>query len=87
MGPATNRACEEGPGLFPHRTASLEHLMRGGQLVSGLGWESGAGGGVLFMKNTIITFRSLEGASRLEQIWGLGEREASGKGMSAMAAA
>lgn len=29
------------------------------QLVLGVGWESGAGGGVLFMKNEIITFRSV----------------------------
>lgn len=33
----------------------------------------GAGGGVLFMKNKIIKFRSVEGGTGLKQIWGPGK--------------
>lgn len=52
------------------KTLCLGHLMRRGQLIWGVGVGIGAGGGVLLVKNKIIKFRSVEGATGLKEFGG-----------------
>ena len=66
----------KGPRHLPTEKCVFRALneQRAVHVGGGLGIRGG-GGGVLFMKNTIITSRSVEGTTGLKQIWGLGREE------------